>query len=307
MRARGHSEWFWYFWAKAGGDVESYICNNIPTQTLTSALVLTVTLASLLETPSVFEDIDPENDGLKKAYNAFTFLMFTSTMMNMCLIFIGSVFLEHYHSCSNYETKLNYCGQFGWVVALCYGLLNRGFLSMMSAILLKIYHSTNGQTCYICIGLFSLAYFGIFYMSSAFPRWNHTNYMPSVSTAARKVAPMPPLAEALQRALKTTDCATKVLDILQKHGCEDTHDLVEYISDNALAPSYTPGVGRFSHALVDLGIGGFDANQISHYLKTYLDQEDWNNRAGEKEIDGSAAKKASQVIGGGDPNFDFGF
>lgn len=297
----GGSPWFWYFWAKAGGDVEAYITNNIPTQSLTAALIITITLAAILSPPAVFEN-DDGDAGKERAFKAYTYLMFTSTMLNIGLIFIDSVFLEHYHSCSNYETKLNYTAQFGWVVTLSYTFLLSGFLTMASAILLLIYHQTDGQTCYICIGICVAMMAFVFYMSSEFPRWNHPNYMPSVSQAAQQLGPSPPLEQLLQLALKTPQCTQKVLQILKSHGCEDTADLIQYVSDNALATEYTPGIGRFSHSLTDLGIGGFDANRITHSLRPYLDHQDWIARAGTKEImptEGKAVKKMNRYLASG--------
>eukprot|EP00002_Diphylleia_rotans_P018414 TRINITY_DN3567_c0_g1_i2.p1 TRINITY_DN3567_c0_g1~~TRINITY_DN3567_c0_g1_i2.p1 ORF type:complete len:287 (-),score=70.90 TRINITY_DN3567_c0_g1_i2:438-1298(-) len=257
-----HSGQFWQYWGKAGGDIDNYVNGNMASIALVGTLLIGISFGAALEPPE-FED--------EANLAAYGVLMNLSTMSDVLLIIISLCFVLHYYSCTNYGTRLNFAGQFGYIVPLTSGLIILSFLTILAGLLLVTRELYNDECFYISlvIVLVFLLYSG--YLNLAIPHWNHQNYGPEVQEKMAEKTPAIP-------SLETLITNKSHLEIIKERGCDNTDQLIEYVAEHAQSDSIIPGLGRYAISIQQFGIPPFAALEIVKGLEVYLDQHAWNQK-----------------------------
>jgi hypothetical protein len=105
---------FWNAWIAAGGNVDAYIKDALPTYGTVGALALTYQLSASLSPPPIAD---------ATVVAAFALLSHAASLLSLALIIIPMVLTTQYNCCIDVTTRRTFACQFGRLVPLLFALL----------------------------------------------------------------------------------------------------------------------------------------------------------------------------------------
>lgn len=176
---------FWNHWVDAGGDMDAYVKDNLPSYGLVGALLLTITYPYVLEPPGIFAAGGPEQNS--RAATTFVVMMVICTLMNFMLIIMSIVIYTQYCCCVNDTSRLRFTGHFGYLVPAMVMLIVFQMALLAVATGLAIWANSSPTTLYASVAVFAAITVLMVGLVVWIPMWNQKyNYVDEVAASAKE-------------------------------------------------------------------------------------------------------------------------
>eukprot|EP01051_Picozoa_sp_SAG22_P023352 SAG22_NODE_5989_length_920_cov_1.272838_1_plen_195_part_10 len=123
---------FWKVWADAGGNVDSYIKDTLPTYGLIGALALSKQLSMTTDPPGDLES----NSALLLIYAGLSHM---ASLMSFSMIIICMVVKTQYSCCICDKTRVQFACKFGFIVPMLFTIMIVMGGCWFSALLIDLY------------------------------------------------------------------------------------------------------------------------------------------------------------------------
>lgn len=176
-----NSSEFWEHWVDAGGDMDSYVKDSLPTNGLVGALLLTVTYPYILDPPGNLG----ADHGAEAA--AFIILMTLATLINFVMVIMTIVIYTQYCCCVNDASRLRFTGHFGYLIPVLVFLILAEVVILAAATGVAIWANSPPEAFYVTVSMFAVMFIATAGLVIWLPMWNQKyNYVDEVAAVAKE-------------------------------------------------------------------------------------------------------------------------